>query len=341
MRPQSRDDFEIAILCALPREFDAVEAVFDEFYDDTPYGKQQGDANIYRTGRIGSDHIVLTCLPEMGKGSAASVASSLPVSFTGIKLALVIGICGGIPFPSKDTELILGDIIISNTIVEYDFGRQYPDSFRRKGAPKDILGRSNRDIRTLLSILQTHRMQNQFQEMLLDNINALEGESGRWKYPGASQDRLFEASYRHKHHYQQSDISCICATCQSSQDPVCSEVLRSDCDKLGCEGGLIPRSRLNVTKPQPRLHFGSLGSADTVMKSGEHRDRLAQVEGIIGFEMEGAGISDSLSCLIIKGVCDYADSHKNKAWQDYAAATAACCAKAFLKVRAAHCKECK
>jgi nucleoside phosphorylase len=66
------------------------------------------------------------------------------------------------------------------------------------------------------------------------------------------------------------------------------------------------------------------------MKSGEHRDLLEKNEGVIGIEMEGAGVWDNLPCVIIKGVCDYADSHKNKAWQNYAAATAASAAKALL-----------
>ncbi|KAI1013599.1 hypothetical protein LB504_013194 [Fusarium proliferatum] len=46
--------------------------------------------------------------------------------------------------------------------------------------------------------------------------------------------------------------------------------------------------------------------------------------------MEGAGVWDSFPCIVIKGACDYADSHKDKDWQRYAAATAAACAKAFL-----------
>jgi hypothetical protein len=68
------------------------------------------------------------------------------------------------------------------------------------------------------------------------------------------------------------------------------------------------------------------------MKSGEHRDKLAKAAKIIGFEMEGAGVCDNLRCLIIKGISDYADSHKNKVWQQYAAATAASCCKAFLEI---------
>ncbi|KAL6786626.1 hypothetical protein J3E68DRAFT_420151 [Trichoderma sp. SZMC 28012] len=66
------------------------------------------------------------------------------------------------------------------------------------------------------------------------------------------------------------------------------------------------------------------------MKSGEHRDRIARQRGIIAFEMEGAGVWDELPCIIVKGVCDYADSHKNKVWQPFAAATAASVMKAML-----------
>jgi len=81
MRPKSRNDFAIVIICALPLEADAVEALFDETYDrlGKHYDKQPGDANAYINGRIGKHHAVLCYLPGMGKGSAASVASSLRV----------------------------------------------------------------------------------------------------------------------------------------------------------------------------------------------------------------------------------------------------------------------
>ncbi len=81
------------------------------------------------------------------------------------------------------------------------------------------------------------------------------------------------------------------------------------------------------------VHFGVMGSGNTVMKSGQHRDGIATTDGIIAFEMEGAGVWDYFPSIIIKGVCDYADSHKRKGWQRYAAATAAACMKAFLVER--------
>ena len=68
------------------------------------------------------------------------------------------------------------------------------------------------------------------------------------------------------------------------------------------------------------------------MKDGVTRDRIAEKEGIICFEMEAAGLMDNFPCLAIRGVCDYADSHKNKRWQRYAAATAAAYAKELLEV---------
>jgi len=67
------------------------------------------------------------------------------------------------------------------------------------------------------------------------------------------------------------------------------------------------------------------------MKSGEHRDRTAAKEGVIGFEMESAGTWNQIPTIVVKSVCDYADTHKDKRWQGYAAATAATCTKAVLE----------
>ncbi|KAK4902524.1 hypothetical protein LTR27_000461 [Elasticomyces elasticus] len=83
---------------------------------------------------------------------------------------------------------------------------------------------------------------------------------------------------------------------------------------------------------KPRIHFGNIASGDKVMKDGLTRDRLAQEWGIICFEMEASGLMDTFPCVVIRGICDYADSHKNKRWQSYAAATAACYCKELLGV---------
>ncbi len=57
----------------------------------------------------------------------------------------------------------------------------------------------------------------------------------------------------------------------------------------------------------------------------------AKKEKVIAFEMEGAGAWDEVPCIVVKGVCDYADCHKHKGWQNFAAATAAAAVKAILE----------
>jgi nucleoside phosphorylase len=342
MPPRSRKEFEIAIICALPVEADAVEALFDEYYDIRTYGKQEGDDNTYTTGRINSHHVVLAVMPGMGNRSSASVARSLRMSFTRIKLALVVGICGGAPYSTDKREIILGDVIISDSVIEYDFGRQYPDGFVRKSGIKETLGQPNQEIRSFLNDLRTSQRQAHVQQQIAHYLEDVQGHDERkWSYPGIPQDILFPATYRHRHYEPGPSVECACFGCHSSQDPVCELALNSDCQQLGCGGQSIQRRRLETDIPEAFIHIGTIASANTVMRSGEHRERLTKDEGIIGFEMEGAGVWDSMPCVIIKSVCDYADSHKNKGWQNYAAATAASCTKAFLEHWTSPIQECK
>ncbi|KAF9775391.1 hypothetical protein IL306_006502 [Fusarium sp. DS 682] len=309
-RPNDRRGFEIAIICALPLEADAIEALFDHHWDneDPPFDKGPGDPNAYSTGVIGRHNVVLSYMPGMGIANAATVASNCGKSFLGIKLALVVGVCGVVPFKLNKDEIVLGDVIVSDGIVQYDFGRQLPDHFARKDTLLDSLGRPNQEIRGVMAKLRSLRHRRQLSAKIAEYLEVLRQEPElRAEYPGVTKDRLFEASYRH------------------TED-------QKSCEQLGCNGELVLRSRLKTAgvRPTPAVHFGLMASGNSVMKSGKDRDRIAAQEGVIAFEMEGAGVWDSFPCIVIKGACDYADSHKNKDWQRYAAATAAACAKALL-----------
>ena len=167
------------------------------------------------------------------------------------------------------------------------------------------------------------------------------------KYSGMEMDILYKSRYRHKHRDQPA---CICANDRKTNDEdngtddkVCDDILASSCNTLKCESereadrlrSRIPGQRIppgpSSKAPDPRVHFGNFASRDTVMKSGVDRDDLASQEGIIAFKMESAGVWDSLPTVVVKGVADYADSHKNDDFHKYAAATAACVMKAVLK----------
>ncbi|KAL4892520.1 hypothetical protein BDV59DRAFT_43185 [Aspergillus ambiguus] len=332
MRPKSRSDFTVAIICALPTEAEAVEELFDETYDTLSqyYGKQAGDDNTYTTGRMGKHQVVLCYMPGMGKRNAASVVSSLKTSYTRIEIALAVGICGGVPFPPGQTSIFLGDVIISDAVIEYDFGRQHPGGFQRKNGVKETLGQPNREVRSFLVGLRTKRTRGEFRERVFGCMRSLQQSDHKWAYPGEELDVLCEPSHRHKHHPHEGWKMCSCMR-KDSAISVCTEALETDCDVLGCRGSRVSHDRPDMEDTRPAIHIGTIASADTVMRSGEHRDALAREEDVIGFDMEGAGIWDNISCLVIKGVSDYADSHKDKRWQAYAAAAGAAGARTFLE----------
>jgi len=93
----------------------------------------------------------------------------------------------------------------------------------------------------------------------------------------------------------------------------------------------VPRARR--VSQEIMVHYGTVASGNQVIRDGVTRDQLnSELGGVLCFEMEAAGLMNSFPCLVIRGICDYADSHKNKKWQPYAAATAAAYAKELLSV---------
>ncbi|KAH0361448.1 purine and uridine phosphorylase, partial [Aureobasidium melanogenum] len=94
----------------------------------------------------------------------------------------------------------------------------------------------------------------------------------------------------------------------------------------------IDRSERGIEDDDPAIHYGSIASGNSLMKDALMRDELATKEKILCFEMEASGIMNNLPCLVVRGICDYSDSHKNKQWQGYAALTAAAYTKDLLKV---------
>lgn len=342
IRPRRREDFEIAIICALPLEYDAVTLIFDEFWDEDGdrYKRAKMDHNTYTTGRIGNYSVVLTLLPNIGKASAASTAAGLRSSYASLRLAILVGICGGVPNPRNEIEILLGDVVISKQIVQYDLGRQYHGNFAVRDTIYDMSGRPNKDIRSLLATLETEHGLECLQQKTkgyLDQLQQYAKETKRqtrYEYPGADMDMLFAPTYIHRH---REPMRCGC-----SEAIACRGAIIALCEDLGCDiQHLVPRKRLQEsphfrqTKEAsiaqgPRIFLGSIGSGDAVIKSANDRDDIASEHDLIAFEMESAGIWDEIPCVVVKGVCDYADSHKNKTWQPFAAAAAASAAKALL-----------
>lgn len=99
----------------------------------------------------------------------------------------------------------------------------------------------------------------------------------------------------------------------------------------GCGGSDKQVLREEREDNTPAIHYGTIASGNQVMKDAVTRDRLSHdLGGVLCYEMEAAGLMNNFPCLVVCGISDYSDSHKNDGWQRYAAAVAAAYAKDLL-----------
>ncbi|PQE30100.1 ankyrin repeat-containing protein [Rutstroemia sp. NJR-2017a WRK4] len=251
-------------------------------------------------------------------------------SFRAIRFGLMVGIGGGAPYygdegaeeaeDSEDEEedhdsirdIRLGDVVVSlqtkstEAVVQYDFGKSI------QGGEFFLTGKLNKPPSIVLSAVSALRSKAIRQG--LDTLKILKEMTAanprlakKFVYQGIEKDRLFKNDIIHL-----TDKKSCKACCGPNDINLVRRTKRED--------------------DTPQLHYGTIGSADQVMKDAKLRDKWAEDKGIFCFEMEAAGLMDSFPCLVIRGICDYADSHKNKVWQPYAAATAAAYAKELLHV---------
>jgi hypothetical protein len=186
-------------------------------------------------------------------------------------------------------------------VVQYDYGKALSSGeFQRTG----MLNRPPQVLLTALSKLQVNHLTEgsqvaDFLAMIKQKILQQASNSAR----PTQEDRLFLTDYRHV-----DANSKICGACDPTK--------------------IVPRPSRGHNGPV--IHYGLIASANQVVKDSQLRDRLSHELGVYCVEMEAAGLMDNYPCLVVRGICDYADSHKNKEWQGYASASAAAYAKELL-----------
>ncbi|KAH7190103.1 hypothetical protein DER44DRAFT_115680 [Fusarium oxysporum] len=305
-------DYTVGWICALTTEFVAAQAFLDEEHEG-PREVAQKDNNNYALGRIGSHNIVIAVLPdrEYGTAVAATVARDMFHSFPNIRIGLMVGIGGGAP--SLNHDIRLGDIVVSSRdggkggVFQYDFGKTIQNqSFQETGfldQPPTVLRAAVSALKGRYE-LRGHRL-NDDVDMALNNIKK------RKKYlrPPASSDILYRSDITHP----------------SNSSEGCSVVCGDDSFHI------LARAERDEDDDNPAIHYGLIASANQLMKDALVRDKLAAEKGVLCFEMEAAGLMNHFPCLVIRGICDYADSHKSKEWQGYAAMVAAAYAKDLLR----------
>jgi nucleoside phosphorylase len=277
-------DYTVAWICALPLEMTAAKTMLDKPHPQL--SQPETDHNAYTLGSVCGHNVVVACLPSgvYGNTSAAVVLAHMLPTFPSLRFGLMVGIGGGIP--RKYADIRLGDVIISiptatsGGVIQYDFGKALRDGhFKRTGS-------LNKPPQYLLTAVSQIRSQ-------ITNVNVIEDitsetlqkhERLREQFSRPDQDWLFQASYDHE-----------------SKSVDCS---RCDLDQLV--------ARLARKSEDPVVHYGLIASGNQVMKSATTRDAIAREWNILCFEMEAAGLMDQLPCLVVRGICDYCDSHKHK-----------------------------
>jgi nucleoside phosphorylase len=312
-RLSNAEVYTIGWITVLPIERAAATALLDERHDEPEtFCRHDSDHNTYTWGRIAKHNLVIASLEAglYGTLSAASTVARLVASMPHIRTGLLVGVAGGIPRYPKGPDIRLGDIVVSQPdgtsggVIQYDLRKVKP------GERSELKGYLASPPPALLSGLAALKTEHEMVPSIvpeflqaMQNKFPLMAKPTGYVHQGVEHDRLFNPTYRH----EKGD------TCQ-------------DCDPLQ-EINREPRE-----SSKPVVHYGVIASGDTLVKDGEERDAISRAIGelCICFEMEAAGLMNHFPCLVIKGICNYADSHKNDQWQRYAAATAAAYAKELL-----------
>ncbi|KAI9781882.1 MAG: hypothetical protein M1839_005676 [Geoglossum umbratile] len=306
-RKLAHEDYTVGWICAISMERVAAQTFLDEKHEGLEYLPTH-DNNSYQLGRIGKHNVVIAVLPdgEYGTSSAASVARDMLHSFPNVRIGLMVGIGGGAPSQSHDIRL--GDIVVSapcdgeGGVFQYDFGKTIQHT-RFLNQPPTVLRTAVNGLKAQYES-EGHQLEAAI-NTVLDRKPRLRK---KYKRPDSNSDRLHQSGVTHPPNNETS----------------CMEVCSND------PSNLISRPERTEEEDNLAIHYGVIASANQLMKDASVRDKLAAEKGILCFEMEAAGLMNHFPCLVIRGICDYSDSHKNKEWQGYAAMVAAAYAKDLL-----------
>lgn len=306
------EDYAVGWICAISTEYVAAQAFLDEKHG-TPSSVSRHDNNNYTLGRIGEHSVVIAVLPdgEYGIASAASVARDMLHSFPNVRIGLMVGIGGGAP--SRGHDVRLGDVVVSaprdgmGGVFQYDFGKTIQNqSFQTTG----FLNQPPTVVRAAMAGLRSQYESDghQYEAIIHDILDKKPRLRKKYGRPDHDSDKLYRSNIVHP----------------MDDGSSCHDVCGDD------ETKLVSRLERTEDEDNPAIHYGLIASANQLMKDAIMRDKLATERGVLCFEMEAAGLMNQFPCLVIRGICDYSDSHKNKGWQGYAAMTAAAYAKDLL-----------
>jgi nucleoside phosphorylase len=302
MTQLSPKNYTVAWIAPLKIELQAALAMLDGYHDGN-FPVRPGDDYVYHAGHMCGYNIIIATLPvgqEYGTGAAAALASQVKNTFPNLRFGLLVGVAAGLPDFSRDPprDIRLGDVLVgipegeSAGLIAYELGKETEDGFQLLHGGH-VLDRTETIIRAAIGKIQSHPRGDAL--IILPYYKAIHDAkhaTGTFVDPGQDQDRLY-------------------STTGDTPETLITREQRPESSRT-------------------RVWYGPIGSGEKLFKSAQKRNELRDRYGLIGFEMEAAGVMNQIPVGVIRGVCDYGDEHKNKQWQPYAAAMAAAYAKTLL-----------
>ncbi|KAK0262089.1 hypothetical protein LTS09_003513 [Friedmanniomyces endolithicus] len=326
------DDYTVAWICPLEVEQIAATAMLDEQHPRL--SQPANDHNAYALGSIYGHNVVIAGLPLAGNTSAATVVAQMRNTFQQLRFGLLVGIGGGVPTRTDNGYIRLGHVVVSKPTaqhsgaVQYDHGKAEAGAFRRTGflaPPPTVLLNAAQRLSVTCALAPADPVVSH-----LRRIDTSKRQLRRYKHPGPNKDHLYQPDYVHLNR----DLSCQKCGCDTSKI-----VVRKVDDSDG-ESDVEEDS--GDAGEYVVVHRGTIAAGEKVMRNGIERDQLAKENGLLCFEMEAVGALNDFPCLVIRGISDYSDSHKNDKWHGYAAAVAAAYARElFAHMPVDEVKQCK
>ncbi|KAJ5826711.1 hypothetical protein N7447_003474 [Penicillium robsamsonii] len=309
----THDDYTVGWVCVLECELNASRALLDEEHERLPAAEK--DDNAYLLGKMGGHNVIIAFPAVYGVGAAAQTATNMIRTFRNLRFGLMVGIGGAAPNPARfgrpGEDMRLGDVVVSEPkgdeggVVHYDLGQRKADGKLHKRS------HLNKPPMFLLTAMKLLRSDHPFGRGEMNRYIARIGQLSEtseifeaYQHPGRDNDRLYRVDYDHE------DGEEDCTRCDTNST----------------------ETRAPRKSDAPVVHYGLIASGNAVIKDPRYRDELRKAWNVACFEMEAAGLMDNFPCLVIRGISDYSDTHKNDIWQPYAAVTAAAYAKDLLRV---------
>jgi nucleoside phosphorylase len=336
--PLRLQDATVGVITALPKEYAAVRAALaceSEIHaPGNGAGRRYALAAIPASG--GGQHVVAVALLTDVGNNFAAIRATLMAQHCSLRHIIMTGIAGAIPNPAKaDEHVRLGDLVISdrNGVVQYDFDKE---SIRLKQGGsvlrrawiriKECIGMGTKIIRTPA----------EFYEVITEHRHA----------PRPPSAELIEAARSLETRRLQNEFPW---------DVHIERVIRSLND-VKWTRPVDGRDRLRdwhdnwpeTPHPEdrerraghPRLFYGTIASANKLLKNPVLRDALRDKFKAKAVEMESSGVADAtwshaIGYFVVRGTCDYCNPDKGDDWQEYAAVIAACYTRCVIEATAA------